>query len=63
MSHQRRRRTIHFRILLGDVLVVALLVAALVAAWIHWPQKAIADIAIPLAALVAFAEWRLSRPG
>jgi hypothetical protein len=55
-----RRR--HIRILRGDVLVVVLLVGAAVTACVHWPEKAVAAIAIPMAVLVAFVSWRSSNP-
>jgi hypothetical protein len=55
-SQMARRR---IRILRGDVLVVALPVGAAGAAYAHWPKKAVADIAVTMAALVAFVSWRL----
>jgi hypothetical protein len=58
-GHRRRRYRI--RILRGDVLVVLLLVGAAIAAWVRWPEKAVAAIAIPMAVLVAFVSWRMSQ--
>jgi hypothetical protein len=54
----RRRRRRHNRILIGDILVVVLLVGAMIGGWLYWPQRAVADIAIPMALLIAFVEWR-----
>jgi|HubBroStandDraft_2_1064218.scaffolds.fasta_scaffold3390576_1 hypothetical protein len=59
MNGRRRRRII--RILRGDILVMALLIGAMLGAWLYWPQKAVADIAIPMALLIAFVEWRRRR--
>jgi hypothetical protein len=62
MNRRRRRRyRIHIRILRGDALVVALLMGAAVAACLHWPERTVADIAIPVAGLVAFVTWRHGR--
>jgi hypothetical protein len=54
-SRRRRRRN---RIFMGDIFVVALLFGAMLASWLYWPQKAVADIAILMALLIAFVEWR-----
>jgi hypothetical protein len=54
-SDRRRRR---IRILRGDILVAALLVGRMIGARLRWPEKAIADVAIPLALLIAFIFWR-----
>jgi hypothetical protein len=56
----RRRRRYRIRILRGDVLMVMLLVSASVVACAFCPEKAVADIVIPSAALVAFVAWRIS---
>jgi hypothetical protein len=56
--HRRRRKRI--RIVRGDVLVAAVLFGAMMGALIYWPEKAVADIAIPAALLTAFFSWRSS---
>jgi fatty acid desaturase len=58
--NDRRKRRLRIRILGGDMVMVALLIAAAAAACAYWPQKAVAAIAIPMAALVAFVSWRMS---
>jgi len=55
-----RGRRLHIRILRGDVLVVVVLIVAAAAACVLWPDKAVAAVAIPMAALVAFVAWRSS---
>jgi len=57
-----RGRRLYIRILRGDVLVVALLIVAAAAACVLWPDKAVAAVAISMAALVAFLAWRSSSP-
>jgi hypothetical protein len=53
--HGRRSR---IRIRRGDGLVAALLIGASLGALFRWPDKAVADIAIPTALLIAFVSWR-----
>jgi hypothetical protein len=61
--NRRRRRRPRIRILRGDVLVVVLLLGAAVVAYVVWPEMAVADIAMPMGALIVFVTWRLSRTG
>ena len=42
-----RRPRHHIRIRRGDILVVALLLGMMIGALLRWPEKAVADIAIP----------------
>jgi len=55
MNGRRRRR---IRIVRGDILVMVLLSGTTIGAWIYWPQKLVADVAISAALLVAFIRWR-----
>jgi hypothetical protein len=54
----RRRR---IRILRGDILVTALLTGGSLCALLRWPDQAVADVAIPVALLILFIEWRRQR--
>jgi hypothetical protein len=60
MNQRRRRIHIHIGILRADILVGALLLGMIAGALIRWPEKAVADIAIPMALLIAFVLWRRS---
>jgi hypothetical protein len=56
----RRRR--HRIVIRGvDVLVAAALLAVMISAVLRWPDKALADVAIPTAFLIVFVVWRESR--
>jgi hypothetical protein len=59
--NRRRYRRWRIRILRADLLVVAVLFGGTVAACNLWPEKAVADIAIAAAALVAYISWRISK--
>jgi hypothetical protein len=54
----RRRRRIVIRFRLTDALMVLALFAVMVSALIRWPDKIIADVALPTAFLIAFVLWR-----
>jgi hypothetical protein len=41
-----------------DAMIVMALFAVMVSAIIRWPEKLVADIAIPTAFLIAFIMWR-----
>jgi hypothetical protein len=41
-----------------DALMAAALFAVMVTALIRWPDKIIADVALPSAILIAFVVWR-----
>lgn len=56
MNSRHRRRRI--RILREDIVVAGLLFGAMIGALFYWPEKAIADVAIPAALLIAFISWR-----
>jgi hypothetical protein len=53
---RRRRISIHFR--WPETLVAFVLLASMIAALIRWPDKVLADVAIPTAILIAFVVWR-----
>jgi hypothetical protein len=57
-----RRRRRHLRILVRfratDVVVVIALLAIMLSALLRRPDKAVADVAIPTAFLIAFCWWR-----
>jgi hypothetical protein len=55
MNHRRRRR---IRILREDIAIMALLLSAMIGAWLCWPEKLVADIAAPTALMIAFISWR-----
>jgi hypothetical protein len=57
MNHRRRRR---IRILREDIAIMALLLSAMIGAWLCWPDKLVADIAAPTALMIAFISWRWS---
>jgi len=59
MNGRRRRHRIH--IFRSDLLLALLLVGGAIAACVHWPEKAVAAIAISIAVLVALVAWRSSR--
>jgi hypothetical protein len=52
----RRRFVIRFR--MTDALIVLALFAVMVSALIRWPDKLLADVALPTAFLIAFVLWR-----
>jgi hypothetical protein len=56
---RRRRHRIIIR--RGDVLVAAALLAVMISAVLRWPDKVLADVAIPTAFLIAFVVWRESQ--
>jgi hypothetical protein len=59
MNGRRRRRVvILFRLL--DVFIVLGLFAAMVIAIIRWPDKILADVALPAAFLITYAVCRQS---
>jgi hypothetical protein len=41
-----------------DILIVLALFAVMVSALIRWPDKILADVALPIAFLIAFVLWR-----
>jgi hypothetical protein len=55
-----RNRRPRIRIDIIDVLVIVALFVVMVGAIILWPEKFIADVAIPTAFLIAFVTWRES---
>jgi len=58
---RRRRRRFHIRFGSVDMLCAVALLAVMVASVVRWPDKILADIAIPTAILIAFAIWRERR--
>jgi hypothetical protein len=56
MKRRWFRRT--FRVHWRDTLVVLALVAVMVSALLRWPDKILADVAIPVAFLIAYLLWR-----
>jgi|HubBroStandDraft_6_1064221.scaffolds.fasta_scaffold59678_1 hypothetical protein len=57
-SRRRRRVLLVIRFRWVDALIVMALFAVMVSAILRWPEKLIADIAIPTAFLIAFIMWR-----
>jgi hypothetical protein len=55
---RNRRRRIRIVIRWVDALIVIALFAVMVSAILRWPEKLVADIAIPTAFLIAFTVWR-----
>jgi hypothetical protein len=51
-------RRITIRIRRADILVASLLLASMIGALYRWPDKILADVAIPIAVLIAFVAWR-----
>jgi hypothetical protein len=60
MNRRRLRRAIRYDWL--DVLVTAAALIGAVTAVTRWPEKVLADIAIPTAFLIAFMVWRDDNP-
>jgi hypothetical protein len=60
MNRHRRRIRLVIPFRWGDALIVMALLAVMVSALIRWPEKFVADIAIPTAFLIAFVVWRES---
>lgn len=58
MNGRRRRRRIVIRFRWVDALIVLALLAVMVSAIIRWPDKIIADVALPTAFFIAFVLWR-----
>jgi hypothetical protein len=56
--NRRRRMLLVIRFRWVDALIVMALFAVMVSAVLRWPEKLIADIAIPTAFLIAFMVWR-----
>jgi hypothetical protein len=56
MKRRWLRRT--FRVRWQDILVVLALVVVVISALYRWPDKILADVAIPVAFLIAFVVWR-----
>jgi hypothetical protein len=50
----KRRRRIIVRIRRVDILIVLVLLAIMIGALVRWPEKMLADVAIPAAILIAF---------
>ena len=53
-----RRRITIIRFRWVDILIVLALFAVMVSALIRWPDKILADVALPVAFLIAFVLWR-----
>jgi hypothetical protein len=62
MERRRRNRRVHIRFGSVDILLAVTLLAVMAASLVRWPDKLIADVAIPTAILIAFAVWRERRP-
>jgi uncharacterized membrane protein (Fun14 family) len=58
MNGRRPRRRIVIRFHWVDILIVLALFAVMISALIRWPDKILADIALPTAFLIAFVLWR-----
>jgi hypothetical protein len=58
MNGRRRRRHIILGFRWVDILIVLALLAVTVSALLRWPDKVLADVAIPTAFLIAFVLWR-----
>jgi hypothetical protein len=56
-----RRRRIHIRFSGVNILVAVALFAVMVTSLVRWPDKILADVAIPTAILIAFTVWRQRR--
>jgi hypothetical protein len=54
----RRHPRISIRIRRGDILVALVLLACMIGALLLWPDKILADVAIPIALLTTFVVWR-----
>ena len=59
-NRRRRRRAMRYD--WADVLIAAAAMMVAIAALLRWPEKILADIAIPTAFLVAFMVWRGDNP-
>jgi hypothetical protein len=57
-SRRRRRMLLVIRYQWVDALIVIVLLATVVGAIIRWPEKLVADIAFPIAIVIAFMVWR-----
>jgi hypothetical protein len=51
-------RRISLRVRRGDILVALVLLACMIGALLLWPDKILADVAVPTAVLIAFVVWR-----
>jgi len=60
MNRRRRRRRIIIRFRWVDILIVLAVLAVMVSALIRWPDKLLADVALPVAFLIVFVLWRKS---
>jgi hypothetical protein len=58
---RRRQRRIHIRFGSVDILCAVALLAVVVASLVRWPDKILADVALPTAILIAFVIWRERR--
>jgi hypothetical protein len=58
MNRRRRRARLLIRFRWVDILIFMALLAVMISALIRWPDKALADVALPTAFLVAFVWWR-----
>jgi hypothetical protein len=58
MNGRRRPKRIVIRFRWVDILIALALLAVMISALIRWPDKILADIALPIAFLIAFVLWR-----
>jgi len=57
-SRRRRRMLLVIRYQWVDALIVIVLLATVVGALVRWPDRKLADVAIPIAIVTAFVVWR-----
>lgn len=58
MSRHKRRLTTTKRILYGTLIVCAIYMAIIIAAWVIWDRTDAAVVAGPAAVIIGFYEWK-----